>query len=75
MLSTQQTRNRSGLPLNTGFLFVPQQEAWVAERFGKFHKVLEPVCVMMVMMIAVMMMVVVMLMMMSVFEKCVISAI
>lgn len=37
-----QSRQRSGLPMNTGILFVPQQEAWVTERFGKFYKVLEP---------------------------------
>ena len=36
-------RLRSGLPFNTVILFVPQQEAWVIERFGKFHRVLEPV--------------------------------
>lgn len=35
-------RFRSGLPFNTIVLFVPQQEAWVVERFGKFHRVLEP---------------------------------
>ena len=23
-------------------LFVPQQEAWVVERMGKFHKILKP---------------------------------
>ncbi|KAH3842976.1 stomatin-like protein 2, mitochondrial [Dreissena polymorpha] len=27
---------------NTIILFVPQQEAWVVERFGKFHKILNP---------------------------------
>ena len=31
------------LPVNTVALFVPQQEAWVVERMGKFHTVLEPV--------------------------------
>jgi len=36
-------RFRSSLPFNTVILFVPQQEAWVVERFGKFHRVLEPV--------------------------------
>lgn len=35
-------RLRSGLPMNTIVLFVPQQEAWVVERFGKFHRLLEP---------------------------------
>ncbi|NXU51239.1 STML2 protein, partial [Turnix velox] len=32
----------SGLPMNIGVLFVPQQEAWVVERMGKFHRILEP---------------------------------
>ncbi|GMR57347.1 hypothetical protein PMAYCL1PPCAC_27542, partial [Pristionchus mayeri] len=27
---------------NTGINFVPQQEAWIVERMGKFHSVLEP---------------------------------
>ncbi|XP_064112547.1 stomatin-like protein 2, mitochondrial [Macrobrachium nipponense] len=35
-------RWRSHLPLNTVIMFVPQQEAWVVERMGKFHRVLEP---------------------------------
>lgn len=35
-------RNRSSLPTNTVAVFVPQQEAWVVERMGKFHKILEP---------------------------------
>lgn len=30
------------LPTNTIIKFVPQQEAWVVERFGKFHRILEP---------------------------------
>jgi len=29
--------------INTGINFVPQQEAWVVERMGKFKKILEPV--------------------------------
>lgn len=29
--------------MNTGILFVPQQEAWVVERMGKFYKTLNPV--------------------------------
>lgn len=29
--------------MNTVVLFVPQQEAWVVERMGKFHRILEPV--------------------------------
>ncbi|CAH2296873.1 stomatin 2, mitochondrial [Pelobates cultripes] len=32
----------SGLPMNTLVLFVPQQEAWVVERMGRFHRILEP---------------------------------
>lgn len=36
-------RLNSSLPLNIGVLFVPQQEAWVVERMGKFHRILEPV--------------------------------
>ncbi|RCN44581.1 hypothetical protein ANCCAN_09469 [Ancylostoma caninum] len=44
---------RSALPVssarfaharNTFINFVPQQEAWVVERMGKFYKILEPVC-------------------------------
>ena len=31
------------LPLNTMIKFVPQQEAWIIERFGKFHTTLLPV--------------------------------
>merc|ERR1712223_463155 len=29
-------------PINTVVLFVPQQEAWVVERMGKFNKILDP---------------------------------
>ncbi|CAF0898349.1 unnamed protein product [Brachionus calyciflorus] len=29
-------------PINLGILFVPQQEAWVVERMGRFHKILSP---------------------------------
>ena len=35
-------RWRSSTPINTMILFVPQQEAWVVERMGKFSKILEP---------------------------------
>ncbi|RWS25582.1 hypothetical protein B4U80_09358 [Leptotrombidium deliense] len=35
-------RYRSSTPMNTAIVFVPQQEAWVVERMGRFHKVLEP---------------------------------
>ncbi|KAM7375378.1 hypothetical protein PAMA_014466 [Pampus argenteus] len=37
-----QRRWASRLPMNTVVLFVPQQEAWVVERMGRFHQVLEP---------------------------------
>ena len=30
------------LPTNTIVKFVPQQQAWIVERFGKFHRLLEP---------------------------------
>ncbi|KAB7506942.1 Stomatin-like protein 2, mitochondrial [Armadillidium nasatum] len=35
-------RWRSHLPFNTAILFVPQQEAWVVERMGKYHRILDP---------------------------------
>ncbi|KAJ1654828.1 Synaptotagmin-like protein 2 [Dispira simplex] len=35
-------RLRRRLPTNTIVKFVPQQEAWVIERMGKFHRILEP---------------------------------
>ena len=35
-------RWRHNTPLNTVVMFVPQQEAWVVERMGKFHRVLDP---------------------------------
>uniref|UniRef100_A0A5S6QAA4 PHB domain-containing protein n=1 Tax=Trichuris muris TaxID=70415 RepID=A0A5S6QAA4_TRIMR len=34
-------RNASAA-FNTVILFVPQQEAWVVERMGKYHRILEP---------------------------------
>ncbi|KAB8279768.1 hypothetical protein BDV30DRAFT_202100 [Aspergillus minisclerotigenes] len=34
--------NRSALPMNTVIRFVPQQTAWIVERMGKFHRILEP---------------------------------
>uniref|UniRef100_A0A3Q3ISS6 Stomatin-like protein 2, mitochondrial n=1 Tax=Monopterus albus TaxID=43700 RepID=A0A3Q3ISS6_MONAL len=37
-----QQRWASRLPMNTMLLFVPQQEAWVVERMGRFHRILEP---------------------------------
>lgn len=34
--------SRSSLPANTVIRFVPQQTAWIVERMGKFHRILEP---------------------------------
>lgn len=42
-VSAAQQRWASNLPMNTVVLFVPQQEAWVVERMGRFHRILEPV--------------------------------
>ncbi|RWS16909.1 stomatin-like protein 2-like protein [Dinothrombium tinctorium] len=44
LLNTYQcvARYRHTKPINTMIVFVPQQEAWVVERMGRFHKVLEP---------------------------------
>jgi len=37
------TRLKStGTPVNVGVMFVPQQEAWLVERMGKFNTILEP---------------------------------
>ncbi|XP_051906254.1 stomatin-like protein 2, mitochondrial [Hippocampus zosterae] len=41
-VSPLQQRWASSLPMNTVVLFVPQQEAWVVERMGRFHRILEP---------------------------------
>uniref|UniRef100_A0A8C9RM37 Stomatin-like protein 2, mitochondrial n=1 Tax=Scleropages formosus TaxID=113540 RepID=A0A8C9RM37_SCLFO len=41
-LAPAQQRWASSLPMNTVVLFVPQQEAWVVERMGRFHRILEP---------------------------------
>nr|XP_029719950.1 stomatin-like protein 2, mitochondrial [Aedes albopictus] len=40
-LSEVQVRYKS-TPINTVIMFVPQQEAWIVERMGKFHRILEP---------------------------------
>jgi len=37
-----QIRNKASTPMNTLVMFVPQQEAWVVERMGRFHRILEP---------------------------------
>lgn len=34
--------NRTTLPANTIIRFVPQQTAWIVERMGRFHRILEP---------------------------------
>lgn len=36
------SRTKKKLPVNTVVKFVPQQEAWIIERFGKFNRILEP---------------------------------
>ncbi|XP_026157366.1 stomatin-like protein 2, mitochondrial isoform X1 [Mastacembelus armatus] len=41
-MTPAQQRWASRLPMNTVVLFVPQQEAWVVERMGRFHRILEP---------------------------------
>ena len=33
---------RPSLPANTIIKFVPQQTAWIVERMGKFHRILQP---------------------------------
>jgi hypothetical protein len=35
-------QNKPPLPMNTVIRFVPQQTAWIVERMGKFHRILEP---------------------------------
>ncbi len=35
-------RWRHSTPMNTVIMFVPQQEAWLVERMGKFNRTLEP---------------------------------
>ncbi|XP_033634813.1 stomatin-like protein 2, mitochondrial [Asterias rubens] len=42
LTSEVQVRSASGGQVNTVILFVPQQEAWVIERMGRFHNVLSP---------------------------------
>lgn len=41
LVFSQRTKS-SSTPMNTGVMFVPQQEAWVVERMGKYNKILEP---------------------------------
>lgn len=35
-------RWKHATPMNTIIMFVPQQEAWVVERMGKYDRILEP---------------------------------
>nr|XP_022328899.1 stomatin-like protein 2, mitochondrial [Crassostrea virginica] len=42
LLNQNAAFSSKALPLNTIILFVPQQEAWVIERFGKFNRILDP---------------------------------
>ncbi|EDW31534.1 GL11182 [Drosophila persimilis] len=39
---TTQFRGKTSTPMNTVVMFVPQQEAWVVERMGRFHRILDP---------------------------------
>jgi len=41
-VTAAQQRWASSLPMNTVIMFVPQQEAWVVERMGRFDRILEP---------------------------------
>ena len=42
LLLLPQRHKGSGTPVNMGVMFVPQQEAWLVERMGKFNTILEP---------------------------------
>ncbi|OXU19051.1 hypothetical protein TSAR_001366 [Trichomalopsis sarcophagae] len=42
LFPTIQVREKATTPINTVVMFVPQQEAWIVERMGKFHRILEP---------------------------------
>ncbi|XP_030376022.1 stomatin-like protein 2, mitochondrial [Scaptodrosophila lebanonensis] len=37
-----QSRGKASTPMNSIVMFVPQQEAWVVERMGRFHRILDP---------------------------------
>ncbi|XP_073813300.1 stomatin like 2 [Musca autumnalis] len=41
-LMLNQYRTKTSTPINTIIMFVPQQEAWIVERMGRFHRILEP---------------------------------
>ncbi|XP_011882273.1 PREDICTED: stomatin-like protein 2, mitochondrial [Vollenhovia emeryi] len=40
--AVQNSRYKPLTPINTIIMFVPQQQAWIVERMGKFHKILDP---------------------------------
>ncbi|KAF9927521.1 hypothetical protein FBU30_003113 [Linnemannia zychae] len=40
--SFSDSRKKQSLPMNTIVKFVPQQEAWIIERMGRFHQTLDP---------------------------------
>lgn len=40
--SKEFARYAQSTPINTVIMFVPQQEAWVVERMGKFNRILQP---------------------------------
>ncbi|XP_012539219.1 stomatin-like protein 2, mitochondrial [Monomorium pharaonis] len=40
--AVQNSRYKPLNPINTIIMFVPQQQAWIVERMGKFHKILDP---------------------------------
>jgi hypothetical protein len=42
-MSTTSVRNAAAARYNSIINFVPQQEAWVIERMGRFKKILQPV--------------------------------
>ncbi|KAJ1922034.1 Stomatin-like protein 2, mitochondrial [Mycoemilia scoparia] len=42
MRMANQSSVRKKPPINTIFKFVPQQEAWIVERMGRFSRILEP---------------------------------
>uniref|UniRef100_A0A1B6DZ76 Band 7 domain-containing protein n=2 Tax=Clastoptera arizonana TaxID=38151 RepID=A0A1B6DZ76_9HEMI len=42
VFSKSSVRWKSSTPINTIIMFVPQQEAWVVERMGKFFRIMEP---------------------------------
>lgn len=41
-IPSQSRRGKASTPINMCVMFVPQQEAWVVERMGRFHRILDP---------------------------------